>query len=123
MPAHAVTNHALLRYLERGCGLDVAQVRRDMRAADKDASMADSAVLVFIERERKIDMAKLRERMMTPLVAAAIHAGARSVRYGELWLVLQGGSVVTVLDKPKRLQHRMSKQHTRGRRPDHEREA
>ena len=120
MPAHMISAHAVLRYIERVMGVDLDEVRAAMKAADPAATFADSAMLVYLENERKIVAAKVRDRMMTPLVLAAIRGGATRVRADGWWFIIEDRTVVTVVPKSttRRSGHRSKPKYQHGRRPD-----
>lgn len=121
MPAHAISAHAVLRYIERVMGVDMDEVRAAMKAADPAAVVtSDGAVLLYLEKHRKIVAERVRDHMMTPLVLAAIRGGAKRVREGGWWLMIEGGTVTTVVPNhnPYRSGHRSKPKYQRGRRLD-----
>jgi hypothetical protein len=121
MPAHTISTHAVLRYVERVMGIDLDQIRRDMKAADPAAVFADGAVLAHMEKHGKIVVEKVRKHMMTPLVLAAIRSGATRVRSEGWWFIIEEKTVVTVVSErnPYRRSHRSKPKYQHGRRPDH----
>ncbi len=121
MPAHAISAHAVLRYIERVMGVDMGDVRAAMKAADPAAVVtSDGAILAYLEKHRKIVAERVRDHMMTPLVLAAIRGGARRVRNGGWWFVIEDKTVVTVVPKSstRRSGHRSKPKYQHGRRPD-----
>jgi carbonic anhydrase len=120
MPAHAISTHAVLRYVERVMGVDLDRVRAAMKTTDPAAAVADGAILAHLEKERKIVVEKVRELMMTPLVMAAIRGGATRVRSDGWWFIIEDKTVVTVVPKSstRRSGHRSKPKYQYGRRPD-----
>lgn len=121
MPAHAISAHAVLRYIERAMGVDMDEVRAAIKAADPAAVVtSDGAILAYLEKHRKIAAERVRDHMMTPLVLAAIRGGAKRVRDGGWWFMIEGRTVVTVVSSrnPHRGGHRSKPKYERGRRLD-----
>lgn len=122
MPAHMISVHAVLRYIERVMGVDLDEVRTAMKAADRATVFADGAILAYLEKHRKIVAERVRDLMMTPLVLAAIRGGATRVRDGGWWFIIEEKTVVTVVPErnPYRRSHRSKPKYQHGRRPDHD---
>lgn len=59
--------------------------------------ITDHAVLRFLERVKGVDLAAVRAEMATPEVCAAVKAGARSVITQGHALVIENGTIITVL--------------------------
>jgi hypothetical protein len=84
-----ITNHAVVRFLERHDGFDFAGLREAF--GDNDGRILD-----WLERNENLSAAGVRDRMMTDAVATAIASGASAVRLGPVKLVIVDGRVVTV---------------------------
>ena len=84
-----ITNHAVVRFLERHDGFDLAGLREAF--GDNDGGILD-----WLERNENISAAGVRDRMMTDAVATALATGAAAVRIGAVKLVIVKGRVVTV---------------------------
>lgn len=84
-----ITNHAVVRFLERHDGLDLARLREAF--GDNDGRILD-----WLERTENISAAGVRDRMMTDALATALGTGASAVRIGAVKLVIVSGRVVTV---------------------------
>ncbi len=59
--------------------------------------VSDHALLRYLERYYKIDMEKMRAEIMTPIVEAAIKAGAKTVKVHGIAFVLRDNTIVTSL--------------------------
>jgi hypothetical protein len=107
---NVVSTHAVLRYIERGMGVDLASIRREMRAAGAQV-FDDKALLAFIEVRDGISEDKIREQLTAPIVIAAINAGASRVTLSDCRLVIQDKRIVTVLpmSRPQRGQWKVRK--------------
>lgn len=89
-----ISDHALLRYLQRVKGVDVAQYRR---MAHGGAS--DYHILQAIERVTGCDIEALRGRLLTPSVQAAVNIGAAGVVIGGARFKIKAGKVVTAFSQ------------------------
>ena len=87
----AVTNHALLRFLERACHADVDSARRQLRQAGSAGTDLD----VLNELAVEYDLAVAR-RALDEIAARAIATGASAVCVHGLRYVMQGSALVTV---------------------------
>jgi hypothetical protein len=89
-----ITDHAVVRWLERHDGIDLAGIRAALRAEGQFAS--DGAVLARLKRDRGISADSVRSRMATPTLDIAVRSGASGVRTQGVRMVIVGGHVVTV---------------------------
>lgn len=89
----AITDHALLRYLERVKGLDVARARAP-RSKKTGRPLNDHEVLKRLEKSG-LDIESIRHSLLTPNVSAAIAVGAKSVVCGDHRFVIRNSVVVT----------------------------
>lgn len=99
-----VTDHALVRWLERVEGMDLTMAREG-RQRCPGAWNGDRGLVRVLDR--LIDIEAVRARILTPTAIAAWKAGATSVRVSNAKLVFCGSVVVSVL--PKQLHRRVSK--------------
>lgn len=91
-----ITAHAMVRWLERGEGRDLGVLRAAfLRMRGRDAE--DGELLDFLGSYTGESLGEIRRRIWTPALATAIDLGARAVRRGPVWLIIEGGRVVTVL--------------------------
>ncbi len=90
-----VTAHAIVRYVERGMGYDLTDIRREA-AAD----IAPTVDVAIVKRLCALgfDIAAIVDtHILTPTVRAAIACGAIGARIGpRLYAVIKDGHVVTV---------------------------
>lgn len=89
MTVGPITDHAVIRFLERHDGFDLRSVRTLVGRRDGDA-------LAYLAVRCGIDVGAVRRRMLTPHVAAGLRLGASSVVVGSVRLVIANGRVVTV---------------------------
>jgi hypothetical protein len=87
----AVTDHALLRYLERLCGVDVQPVRRRLRCSGFAAS--DREVLIALAMDYDLRPAR---RALEEIVARAARLGASAICHEGHRFVVANGALVTV---------------------------
>lgn len=87
-----VSDHAVVRFLERHDGLDLSQAR----AACGGPTAHDIAILDHLAVHEGLDIASVRRRILTPVVRTALSMGAAGVRMGRIRLVIISGTVVTV---------------------------
>lgn len=91
-----VTSHALVRWLERAEGRDLAPMRRAFeRARWHEPNDAELVAFLADYTGERIDT--IRGRILTANVRRAIALGANRVRRGRVWIVIEGGCVVTIL--------------------------
>lgn len=60
--------------------------------------VSDHAVLRYIERVYEVDVDRIRQSMLSPMVEAALKAGATKVTIGGIGFKCCDGTVVTVVD-------------------------
>lgn len=89
-----ISDHAVVRWLERHDGLDLAPIRARLRANGQHPT--DAAVLVMLKHARQIDADRVRRRMATPALEVAVRCGATAVRVDGVRVVIVDGRVVTV---------------------------
>lgn len=68
--------------------------------------VSEHAVLRYLERVKGIDLNAIRAEMATPAVIAAISAGARSFIAPTHTIVIEGKTIITVLDAGVKPGHR-----------------
>ena len=85
-----VTDHAVLRYLERVVRLDTSAARRE--------HSTNAAVLGAVVRAYGLDLAAVRSRILTPEAQQAIHAGACKFQTQDYTLVIQSQRVITIIE-------------------------
>lgn len=94
-PQHKIiTDHALLRYLERVEGYDVHNARRSVERTEP--RHRDFHVLEWLSVYAGVNTEAKRQALITPKLLAAIAAGAKAVFIGPVNFIIKGGSVVTV---------------------------
>lgn len=93
---HPVTNHAVVRWIERHDGICLDRVRR--LAAMVRPSDVDDEILYLLATEYGFDVAAAvrADIMSRAAVAIALGCGASGVRIGRVRLVIVNGRVVTV---------------------------
>ena len=90
-----ITDHAMLRYLERICGLNIRDIKQKAKKL-KYALTSDSHVLAFIKKQENIDVDAMRERLLTPQLKTALAMDAKSIKIDGMIMVLHGGRVMTL---------------------------
>lgn len=85
-----ITNHAMVRYLERKHGRMVKRLCREVRAT------GDYAIVAELTERHGLNLADLKAEMLAPPVLDAFRAGARAVKHDGVRFVFQDGHVVTV---------------------------
>lgn len=89
-----ITDHALLRYLERVEGLDVRGARAQAARERGVPDATDTQVLGRLVLDG-VDIEAYRRSLLTPKVRAAISVGAKSVVCGDHRFIIRDRSVVT----------------------------
>ncbi len=74
------------------------------------ARVSDHALVRYLERVKGFDMAALRAEILTPGVVAAIEAGARTIKLGDVKFPVNDGVICTVLANSQRAKRRDRKQ-------------
>lgn len=90
-----VSAHAAVRWLERVEGMDLASILQEMRESGRDAN-CESEIMRHLWRTRRVSSRNVCRRILTPMVLAAVAAGARKIMVGDAVLVLTNGIIVTV---------------------------
>lgn len=88
-----VTNHAVVRWIERHDGIDLSEVRAAVGGGS--GRDVDAAILAALAAGG-IDPHAVRRRILTPAVLLAVRSGACSVRVGGVRLVIADGRIITV---------------------------
>lgn len=91
-----VTAHAAVRWLERAEGRNLEPMRAAYERARWRAPN-DSELLAFLSDYTGERLDQIRTRILTANVRRAIALGANRVRRGRVWIVIEGGCVVTIL--------------------------
>ena len=91
-----VSDHAAVRWIERVEGFSLDHVRAAVKSEGFNPNI-DGHVLHQLRKMHGISVESIAERMATPVVMAAIKAGAKQVCSGGAVLRLDGGTVVTVI--------------------------
>ncbi|MBL4940355.1 MAG: hypothetical protein JKY81_01680 [Colwellia sp.] len=79
-------------------GIQLQEARQLLIDARKKPRVSDHAVIRFLERHYGFDFEKQRGELMTSTVKAAMQLGATRVKCHGYKLVLEGNTVVTVID-------------------------
>lgn len=91
-----LSDHFLLRFLERVKGYDLAVFRAAMeRVGGMDVSK-ERDLVDFIETYSAIDLDAVRAEVM-PMISDAIARGARRIKYGGFFIPLRGGCAITIM--------------------------
>lgn len=90
-----ITDHALLRYVERIMGVDVGAAREAM-GRQLLPETCDADVLGFLADYMGIDVETVRDRMVTDGVRMACGCGAGGIRVSGVRYAIADGRVVTV---------------------------
>lgn len=96
-----VTDHALLRWMERVRGVDVPGFRRDLAAIEDrhPDGVADSHLVEWVLAAYEWDKRDVINEILSPLVIAGFNAGAgRALNQGH-WVCFKAGKVTTVFKK------------------------
>lgn len=94
--SHLVTAHAVLRWIERVEGFDLAPWRAAAQRAGVDPH-DEGRFLGFLDQHAAIEIGEVSARILSPVVRIAIRSGATSVRSGRWRLIINSRRVVTVL--------------------------
>lgn len=110
MTLSPITDHAMMRYLERICGLNI----RDLKMKAKKLGYAittDAHFLAFVQKEEKIDVNRMRENLVTPELKAALAMDARTIRLDGIVMILRAGRVMTLYRPASIKEHAVLKPH------------
>ena len=91
-----VTAHATIRWLERVKGMDLSEVKSEMREQGRDWK-APGVILRHLWKTREIDGDDIRAEILSPFVTAAIQAGVSKIRLATATLIIRDKNVVSVL--------------------------
>lgn len=95
-PTLHISDHAVVRYLERHKGVNIDDIKARAAKQPYDCS-TDSRLLSYMRNHCGIDTDAIRREIRSPLVLAAFAAGAVSIGLpGGLKLIIKDASVVTV---------------------------
>ncbi len=94
-----ITNHFMVRWLERAEGFDMAMIRAAMERDGLDARN-DGEILWFVNAHLGFDLEGLRHEL-TELVAPALRLRARCVKHKGFEIRLGDGAAVTVMRKKR----------------------
>ena len=86
-----VTDHAVVRWLERHDGVDLTEARQVVGELAPDGHL-----LRYLEQHEGYNIAAIRERICSPAVLVAIGCGATGVRNDRVRLVITDGKVITI---------------------------
>jgi hypothetical protein len=92
-----VTDHLLVRWLERAEGMDMRMVR-DAMARDGIIGGNDSDLVHFVGCHLGVDIEGIRRELMA-VIAPAVAVGARRVKYKGFSISLSETNGVTVYDR------------------------
>jgi hypothetical protein len=98
---HYVSNHALERYLERICDLNLNSLREDM----KEKGYLDHELSIYLAKEHEIDVEELRAKAFPPIVRALdefIGDTSIIVKHGGHKYVIKNRTLVTILPASKK---------------------
>jgi hypothetical protein len=101
-----ISDHALLRYLERACKINMNTIR--MRAVRMGCyADSDSFLLAFLKSQMGIDVDGVRRRLAaSPEIQKAIASGASAVRLKGITFRIRNGTVVTTIGRDERARMR-----------------
>ncbi len=88
-----VTDHAILRYIERVQGLDLAHLASQYGFRGPD----DYRLVGQLNHDGYIDRRQIAEDILTPLVRAVCELGQGNVKTARMVAVIVNGAVVTIL--------------------------
>jgi hypothetical protein len=103
---HVITDHAMLRYLERVCGMSIRDIKR--KAVNMGYVItSDGHLLAFIRKNENVNVEALRNSIVTPELQAALAVGAKTIKIDGTMFILHDGHVIT-LYKQAHVQNRGS---------------
>ena len=105
-----VTNHAIVRWLERIEGRDLSPAREAYRAMFGH-DPKDGDLVGFLSRYGVEDPAAIRARILTPMVRAAIALGAGSIKTKGHYLIIEDGRIVTIYETRDATPNRVRPRH------------
>lgn len=120
-PQVIVTGHALVRYFERVEGVNIAAVRRRMRAEGVDQHVidGDNTMLAWMNANGW-HVEAVRAKFQCAKVANAIAMGAVRVMVDGVWATINRGVVATIYTA-EMLSHHRKRPQRKERRPYHPR--
>lgn len=102
-PIDHVGAHALVRWIERVEGVDLAAVRKSLGLRDRNAD--DRALLDHLEVTGAVDLEATRQKILGDDLRTAIALGMPTFKRGEVTFVLKKSRLITILgpgQRPKR---------------------
>lgn len=95
-----ITDHAILRWLERAKGIDVEGIKQQMRqdGFGERKLRNDSRVLKYIVDKTGLNIGLVKQAMLTPIVITALSVGARYVKHQDYRFALGRNRIITVLE-------------------------
>ena len=94
-----VTDHVIIRWLERVEGYDFDDIRLQIEAKGKPAT--DTRILQILADKYGLFRGHIIFRIATKAVEAAIKAGAKKIHRGNWTLVIDDGRVVTLVPRER----------------------
>jgi hypothetical protein len=95
-----ISDHAVVRWLERVCGHDLSKVRKEVEIVTGSPPRSDSVLLSHMEQYHRLDVAAIRREIATGDVVSLIGSGIRDVpvRNRRFRLKIKSGKVTTVIE-------------------------
>lgn len=94
-----VSDHAIVRWLERVDGMDMMKVREEAKIVAGYYPETDAALLSYMRRHHRLDIRGLRRKIATRETLQMIEAGVHhvAVENRRFRLVVLNGTITTVL--------------------------
>lgn len=94
-----VTDHAVVRYLERAMGVDIPRYRIEYTEEKGVPARFDKQLVAFL-RKRGVDIGEVKEAILTPRLRRFLKNGVGGVlpmnREETLWAAVNEGTVITI---------------------------
>lgn len=93
-----VSDHAVVRWLERVEKVDIDSIRRELSSNGEEPS--DPAILGYLWKHRNITKGYIIWKLLRDNIIRAIKLGATRINSGEWSYIIRNGTVITV--EPRR---------------------
>lgn len=94
-----VTDHVIVRWLERVEGYDFGDIREELRETNGDRPVEDYEILDYLQEKFGLFRGHVIYKILTKETKMAIKLGATRYRRGKHTLIINNGRIVTLTTK------------------------
>lgn len=100
-PGAVVSDHAVVRWLQRVEGMDLEKVRAEAKIVTGEEPVTDQEFLDYLQTYHQLNVASIRQKIATDWVLSLIAAGVRYIPLHNrcVWLRVRDGVITTVVTR------------------------